>query len=49
MAQIYLRIEIHILNLHWVMKTLAILMSAKPAGLLRNINIANVFHHPVQA
>ena len=29
-VSVYLRIEIHILSLHWMMKTLAILMSVKP-------------------
>ena len=29
----YLRVEIHILSLHWTMKTLAILMSVKPKEL----------------
>ena len=45
---IHLRIEIHILSLHWMMKTLAILMSVKPNALLGDTKIANVFHHPVQ-
>ena len=40
----HLRIEIHILSLYWMMKTFVISMSVK---LLRNIKIANVFHHPV--
>ena len=44
-----LRIEFHILNLDWMMKTLAILMSVKPDGLLGNIKIAYLFDHPVQA
>ena len=45
----YLWIEIHILSLHWMMKTLVILLSVKPEGLLGIIKIAHVFHHPVQA
>ena len=43
------RIEIRILSLHRMMKTLAILMSVKPEGIPGNIKIANVFHRPVQA
>ena len=38
------------LSLHWVMKNMNYFnVSDKPdEGLLRNIEIANVFHHPVQ-
>ena len=46
---LFLRIEIHILSLHWMMKNISIIMSVKPEVLLGNIKIANVFHHPMQA
>ena len=45
----YLLIKIHILSLHCIMKTLAVLMSVESEGLLRNIKLAHVFYHPVQA
>ena len=32
-----------------MMKTLAVLMAVEREGLLRNIKIAHVFYHPVQA
>ena len=41
-CSVYLRIEIHILSLHWIMKNINYFN-----GLLRNIKIAHVFHHPV--
>ena len=44
-----LRIEIHILSLHWMMKNIAILMFPRSPLGFTVIKIANVFHHPVQA
>ena len=44
-----IRIEIHILRLDRMRKTLAILMFPRSPSGFTDSKIANVFHHPVQA
>ena len=42
----HLRIEIHILSLHWMMKNISYFNVCEALG---NIKIANVYHHTLQA